>query len=210
TDKTPTNIASFEAEIFKLCDRISDSYVKKHFLNFFKQKFFEYGRWAKPKSFDNHKSLPKISDKKQTEIYKLEQQILYFVLSNYNLLALSDYQQEVCDLEFSYQSLDESLKLFQDNIEKIQEFESKDYRSWLVTFLKRFSELESKYIKLEIDNYDKNNAYSSWQKMLKLYFLANIRKEYEALVVSDQESDVKRAQTLLAQIASLQNEINNF
>ncbi|MBL6785586.1 MAG: DNA primase, partial [Rickettsiales bacterium] len=46
TDKTPTNIASFEAEIFKLCDRISDSYVKKHFLNFFKQKFFEYGRWA--------------------------------------------------------------------------------------------------------------------------------------------------------------------
>ncbi|MBT4988923.1 MAG: DNA primase [Rickettsiales bacterium] len=213
TNPTPTNIAAFEAEIYKLCEKITDSYVKKHFLSFFKKKFYEYGRWSsKQKAItNNHVIIPQIAHSKHSEIYKLERDILIFILQNHSLFQSEKFQQELFDLDLLEVALASLSSLLQDEIESLASMSRDDYIEWLRKIARKFTSLDINFVELVIlpSDLDQEVVYSNWQKMLKLYFLANIRKEYETLVVSDNTSEVERATILLEQILHLQNEINN-
>jgi DNA primase len=212
-DKTPASLAKFESGIFALCEKITDEYVKKHFVGFFKKKFYEMGSWQKSyvRAAPSSMRVPKIQQDSLSDIHKVERDLLVFIFLNQNLLAQDQFQQDVFDLSFTNEKLMKILNLYQNDIEFVQDMSNADYFNWLKPFSNaligldvRFKEMfESGSIKLQ------NNDYNKWQQMQKLYFLTNMRKEYESLVVSNDSALVDRAQKLLEQMMQLQNELNN-
>lgn len=213
-EKTPTNIAAFEAEIYKLCDKIEDSFVKKHFVNFYKKKFYDYGRWSVTKAVFNkskYDHFPKINQQKHDEIYKAERDLISFVLQNPVLFSAKKFQQDLFDLELVTHELIAVSDYIQDKFDELVSISDEGYNKFIEDLFGQFRSLDINVTKINSSKTwdDVDSVYSYWQKMLKLYFLANIRKEYGELVVSDDQSDVARAKILLEQIMQLQSEINN-
>ncbi len=212
-DNTPASMASFESGVFALCEKIADEYVKKHFVNFFKQKFFELGRWSKSynKPVVRSVNIPKINQDSLNEVQKIERDLLVFLLLNKHLLANEQFQQDVFDLSLSHQKFSKILCFFQNDLEEISLMKETEYFSWLCKFSDELSSFDSRFKNLSELNSLKLQGfdYNKWQQIQKLYFLTNMRKEYETLVVSNDSALVERAQKLLEQMLQLQNEINN-
>ena len=212
-DKSPASLAKFESGIFVLCEKITDEYVKKHYVGFFKKKFYELGSWKKSyiRSVSPSINIPKIQQDSLSDVHKIERDLLVFIFLNQHLLKQDQFQQDVFDLGFTNEKLVKILNLFQSDIEAIQDMNNEDFFNWtkqlsnaLISLDVRFKEMfKSGSIKLQ------NNDYAQWQQMQKLYFLTNMRKEYETLVISNDSALVDRAQKLLEQMMQLQNELNN-
>ena len=140
TENTPSNIAAFEAEIYKLCDKVTDSYVNKHFVSFFKKKFYEYGRWSPAKKTSGKLSgktfardqvkIPKIIKNKYSAIYNMERDLVIFIFQHPALFKLEKFQQQIFDLDLLDTGLVKICDFLQDDLDSLVEMDEEGYSKW--------------------------------------------------------------------------------